>query len=178
MSAEAPMRAGTNAGGDSYSRDPSSAQDRHRRRRRDGPILAVAAAVTAAIAAVSGVAHVATDSAWEAEYAKIADEVAPGYELVDRSAAGNVMCLDVCREVTSLYLTDESTEVAIETVAERMRGAGFTDVGYDCKANLWCSAWGDAGEVAVYVSKYKDASWAAKEPGLADQLTVTVSMPE
>ena len=34
--------------------------------------------------------------------------------LTHRSASGNVMCFDVCRELTSHYLTQEPAEVVIE----------------------------------------------------------------
>jgi hypothetical protein len=180
MSAEAPTPAAFNTGGGPGSGGPYPGQHPHRRpRRRRGPIVAaVAAGVLAVIAVVSGLAYAVTGSAWKAEYAKFADEVATGYELTQRSASGNVMCFDVCRELTSHYLTQEPAEVVIEKVAARMRSAGFTDIGHDCEENVWCSAWGDAGEVAVYVSKYKDASWAAEKPDLGNQVTVTVSMPE
>lgn len=115
-------------------------------------------------------------SGWRADYARVADRVAAA-EPTERTAHGNVMCLDVCRQLTSTYGTALPAQATVGDAVERMRRHGFTDVGMDCEKNPWCSAWGSHDDVGVTVSQYKPDSWAA-EQGVVDEFTVVVSMPE
>jgi hypothetical protein len=134
-------------------------------------------AVVAAVLAAGLVVRVATGAGWRSDYAALADRVTDR-EATARTAHGNILCLDVCRSLTSTYRSDAPAESTVQDLAERMRRDGFADVGSDCEENVWCSAWGTYDGLGVQVSQYKPDSWAAQHPDLLHQVTVVVSQPE
>lgn len=145
-----------------------------RTRRRWVAVLLVAVVVLGAFL----LARQVSGAGWKAEYAGVADRVVAGLEAEHRSAQGNVVCFDVCRRLTSTYVSATPARSTVSEMAERMRERGFIDVGLECDEDVWCSAWGTYDGLGVTVSQYKRGSWAAEHPDLLREVTVVVSMPE
>jgi hypothetical protein len=138
------------------------------------PARTVLSAVTLAAVATVGVGAYQDLTSWKAEMADAAGVAAGPAELRSGpQAAGNALCLDVCRSLTAEYDVARSAPRTVAEVADRLRAAGFAGVRSGCGPEVWCDVSGERDGLAVRASQYdEDAPYDLTHRRI---LTVTVT---